>query len=219
MTDLPKTTLLVIRHGETEWNIEERFQGHGDSPLTNAGRDQARALALRLKDIPFDTLVSSDLGRALETASIITEQTGHTVREDARLRERNFGDLEGLTFQKIKARHARILDQLDTNDPDYVIPNGESLRQHYQRNTECIAELIEKNHGATVAMVVHGGVLDSVFRLVTNLPLNSPRCFVTTNASLSIVHYGSFYGTLRWVIDTWGDVAHLNGIRCYRGLG
>lgn len=216
---LKKTTLLVIRHGETEWNVEERFQGHGDSPLTDAGRAQAQAIALRMKDIPFDTLVSSDLGRAMETASIITEQTGHIVREDARLRERNFGDLEGLTFQTIKERYARILNQLDTNDPDYVIPNGESLRQHYQRNTACIEELIETNHGSTVAMVVHGGVLDSVFRLVTNLPLNAPRCFVTTNASLSIVHYGRFYGTLRWVIDTWGDVGHLNGISRYRCLG
>jgi len=202
--DLKKTTLLVIRHGETLWNIEERFQGHGDSPLTDAGQAQALALADRLTEFHFDTLVSSDLGRAMETASIITEQTGHNIRTDSRLRERNFGDLEGLTFQTIQEEHAQILNQLDTNDPDYVIPNGESLRQLYQRNTGCIEELIEKNHGGTVAMVVHGGVLDSVFRLVTNLPLNAPRCFVTTNASLSIVHYGRFYGTLRWVIDTWG---------------
>jgi len=217
--DLKKTTLLVIRHGETVRNIEERFQGHGDSPLTDAGQAQALALADRLTEFHFDTLVSSDLGRAMETASIITEQTGHNIRTDSRLRERNFGDLEGLTFQTIQEEHAQILNQLDTNDPDYVIPNGESLRQHYQRNTGCIEELIEKNHGGTVAMVVHGGVLDSVFRLVTNLPLNAPRCFVTTNARLSIVHYGRFYGTLRWVIDTWGDVAHLNGISRYRGLG
>ena len=219
MSDKQTTTLLVIRHGETEWNIEERFQGHGDSPLTEAGRAQAKALALRLKECHFDTLVSSDLGRTMETAAIITEQTGHNIRTDSRLRERNFGDLEGLTFQTIQEEHAQVLNHLDTNDPDYVIPNGESLRQHYQRNIACIAELIETNHSRTVAMVVHGGVLDSVFRLVTNLPLDAPRCFVTTNASLSIVHYGRFYGTLRWVIDTWGDVGHLNGISRYRGLG
>lgn len=219
MIDQQKTTLLIIRHGETEWNVEDRFQGHGDSPLTDAGRAQARALARWMKDIPFDTLVSSDLGRARETASIIAGQTGHTVRTDARLRERNFGDLEGLTFRTIRARHTPVLAKLDSNDPDYIIPNGESLRQHYQRNAAFIDEFIESNPGASVAMVVHGGVLDSLFRLVANLPLDSPRCFVTTNASLSIVHYGMFYGTLRWVIDTWGDVGHLNGIRRYRGLG
>jgi len=214
-----KTTLLVIRHGETEWNIEERFQGHGDSPLTNAGRAQARALAQRMKDISFDILVSSDLGRAMETATIIAEQTGHAIVRDSRLRERNFGDLEGLTYQTIKEQHAPVLAQLDANDPDYVIPNGESLRQHYQRNVAWFEERIEKKPGVTVALVVHGGVLDSLFRLIAQLPLDSPRCFVTTNASLSRVHYGMFYGTMRWVIDTWGDVGHLNGIRRYRGLG
>ena len=152
-----KTTLLAIRHGETQWNVEELFQGHGDSPLTSAGRDQARALARRMKDIHFDSLISSDLGRALETASIIAEETGHTIEKDARLRERNFGDLEGLTYNIIKEQHAPVLAHLDANDPDYVIPNGESLRQHYQRNVAWFEERIERSPGSTVALIVHGG--------------------------------------------------------------
>jgi len=158
-----KTTLLAIRHGETQWNVEERFQGHGDSPLTSAGRDQARALARRMKDIHFDSLISSDLGRALETASIIAEETGHTIEKDARLRERNFGDLEGLTYNIIKEQHAPVLAHLDANDPDYVIPNGESLRQHYQRNVAWFEERIERSSGSTVALIVHGGFSTACF--------------------------------------------------------
>ena len=84
-----KTTLLIIRHGETVWNAEHRFQGHGDSPLTETGRNQVAALGRRMKAINFDALVSSDLGRTRQTASIIADFTGHAVQFDNRLRERN----------------------------------------------------------------------------------------------------------------------------------
>ena len=70
-----KTTLLAIRHGETRWNAEERYQGHGDSPLTETGRNQVKALGLRMKAFQFNSLISSDLGRAQETATIIAHYT------------------------------------------------------------------------------------------------------------------------------------------------
>ena len=77
MTTPPKTTLMVIRHGETQWNAEHRFQGHGDSPLTEAGRKQVSALGRRMEQMRFDHLISSDLGRTQETAAIIADYTGH----------------------------------------------------------------------------------------------------------------------------------------------
>jgi probable phosphoglycerate mutase len=207
-----KTTLLAIRHGETVWNAEMRYQGHGDSLLTDTGRSQVKALGYRLKAVPFDELISSDLGRARETASIISDYTGHSVKVDNRLRERNYGVLEGLTVQEIGSRYSQVLAQLDTDDPDYIIPEGESHRQHYQRNIAFIDELLSKKSGTRVAIVAHGGVLDSIFRYVAHLPLDQPRCFITTNASLTIINHGDFYGAFRWVIETWGDVAHLNDI-------
>jgi probable phosphoglycerate mutase len=70
-----------------------------------------------------------------------------------------------------------------------------------------------------VALVIHGGVLDSLFRYVARLPLNQPRCFITPNASLTIITHGIFYSTVRWVIETWGDTGHLEGIGQYHGLG
>lgn len=208
MPTQPKTTLLAIRHGETVWNEEKRYQGHGDSPLTETGRNQVAALGRRMKKIRVDALISSDLGRAQETASIVADYTGHPLELDSRLRERNYGVLEGLTVHEIKARHSKILNQLNSDDPDYIIPEGESHRQQYQRNVEFIEELLTKRSGATVAVVAHGGVLDSIFRYVARLPLDQPRCFVTINASLTIITHGSFYGTARWVIETWGDIGH-----------
>jgi probable phosphoglycerate mutase len=192
----PILTLLAIRHGETVSNAAKRYQGHSDSAL-----------------------ISSDLGRAQETASIIAKHTGHLVKTDSRLRERNYGILEGLTVPEINSRHAEVLDRLDANDPDYIIPDGESHRQHYQRNIAAIEELESDKSVRRIAMVVHGGVLDSLFRYVARLPLNQPRCFITTNASLTIITQGIFYNTMRWVIETWCDTAHLEGIGQRFGLG
>ena len=215
----PILKVLAIRHGETVFNAENRFQGHCDSPLTETGRNQASSLGSRMAKMEFDALISSDLGRAQETASLISGYTGHSVQTDGRLRERNYGVLEGLTISEIKAGHSDVLERLDANDPDYVIPEGESLRQHYQRNVAVFEELHSGITDGRVALVAHGGVLDSLFRYVARLPLNQPRCFITPNASLTIVTHGVFYSTVRWVIETWGDTAHLDGIGQSFGLG
>ena len=215
----PILTLLATRHGETVSNAAKRYQGHSDSPLTETGRKQVSSLGSRMAKMEFDALISSDLGRAQETASIIAGHTGHSVQTDSRLRERNYGVLEGLTVPEISAGHSEVLERLDANDPDYIIPDGESHRQHYQRNVAVIEELLSGKYGVRIALVVHGGVLDSLFRYVAGLPLSQPRCFITTNASLTIITHGKFYGTVRWVMETWGDTAHLEGVGQNFGLG
>jgi len=204
--------LIIIRHGETEWNQAMRFQGHGDSPLTALGRRQARAIAQRLKPMAIDTLISSDLGRARETAAIITQTTGHAVQLDPRLRERHYGVLEGLNLNEILARHPEVYRQLITEDPDFEIPEGQTHREHYQENVGVLEEWSRQPPGTTAALVAHGGVLDNVFRYVAHLDLDRPRCVLPANASLSIIQYGPFYGSTRWVIKTWGDAAHLEGL-------
>jgi probable phosphoglycerate mutase len=206
-----KTTLLIIRHGETVYNAEHRFQGHSDSPLSETGRKQVAAIGHRMEELEFDTLISSDLGRTKETASIIVGCTGHSVEFDSRLRERNYGVLEGLTVPEIIEQHSEVFDQFNKDDPDYILPQGESHRQHYQRNVAFFEESLTGKFGTSVAVVAHGGVLDSIFRYVSGLPLSQPRCYITTNASLTIVSHGSFYGSTRWVIETWCDAGHLNG--------
>jgi 2,3-bisphosphoglycerate-dependent phosphoglycerate mutase len=205
----PRTTLMVVRHGETEWNAQQRFQGHGDSPLTPKGRSDVRALGRRLKHISFDHLISSDLGRARETAALIAEQTGHTIVTDPLLRERNYGVFEGLTIPEIKSRHSESFQRLVEGDPDAVIPQGESHRQHYERNIRFMERFMQDHAGTTALLAVHGGVLDSLLRFVTGLPLDYPRCFTAVNASLNVFVHGNFFRTHRWVVETWGDVSHL----------
>lgn len=219
MVEAARTTIIALRHGETRWNVEERFQGHGDSPLTETGRRQVAALAQRLKTMAFDRLISSDLERALSSAEIIAAATGHRVETDPRLRERHYGVLEGLTIAQIKADHAAVLDRFNADDPHYCIPGGESHRMVYARHISWLEDLVAARPGTTVAIVIHGGVLDSLFRFAARLPLSQPRCYVTTNASLNVFTHGRFYGTNRWVIQAWGDVGHLADIGHYRGLG
>jgi len=98
------TRVLVIRHGETAWNRESRIQGHIDIPLNDQGRWQAERLAQALADEPLAAIYSSDLQRAFDTAQAIAEATGLDVVADETLRERHFGDMEGLTHDEILAR-------------------------------------------------------------------------------------------------------------------
>ena len=209
---VPETTLLIIRHSETTWNRDRRFQGHGDSKLTAKGRTQAEALGRRLAHTPFEVLLSSDLGRTQATAAIIAAHTGHTVKTDPRLRERHYGVLEGLNIQEIKRDHADVYAQLITEDPAYIIPNGESHQQHYAYNIDFLEEWLRERPGSTAALVSHGGFLDNVFRYIAGRALDAPRCIMAGNASLSTITHGQFYGSPRWIIRAWGDAGHLAGM-------
>ncbi len=210
--NVPETTLMLIRHGETEWNRDRRFQGHGDSPLTARGRAETDALGRRLAATPFDLLISSDLGRTQETAAIIAGHTGHAIQTDPRLRERHYGVLEGLNIQEIRRDHAAVYAQLITEDPDFIIPGGQSHRQHYRNCIDFLKGWLEDHSGQSAAIVSHGGFLDNVFRHVAGLNLGAPRCVLAGNSSLSILVHGQFYGSPRWIIRTWGDEGHLAGM-------
>ncbi len=208
---VPETTLILIRHGETEWNRDRRFQGHGDSNLTDKGRAQTEALGQRLAPFRFDRLISSDLGRAKETAAIIARHTGHAVETDKRLRERHYGVLEGLNIKAIRRDHAAVYEQLITEDPDFVIPRGQSHRQHYLACIDFLEAWLDQNPGKTAAVVSHGGFLDNIFCYIAGLEIGTPRCVLAGNSSLSVVTHGLFYGSARWIIRSWGDVGHLGG--------
>ena len=117
--------IILIRHGETKWNREGRVQGyHADSPLTETGHEQARALAERLAHERVDALYASDTGRTSETASPIGAATGLRVIHDAALRERNYGAFEGRTFAEVARDFPAEYERFRTRDPHYVPPGG-----------------------------------------------------------------------------------------------
>ena len=121
---------VIVRHGETEWNVADRMQGHLDSPLTERGHAQARAAAEAMRGKTFQALYSSDLGRALQTAAYLQEVTGLTIIQDARLREKHMGIFQNLTREEIETRHPEIKERV-YRDPEFVLPEGESIRQRH----------------------------------------------------------------------------------------
>jgi len=197
--------MIWIRHAETEWNIEGRHQGHHDAPLSERGENQAFALAKRMRSFHFNHLYSSDLGRTLKTAEKIKSQTGHHIHTDSRLREGNLGIFEGLTPAQAKRQYPREYDRY-LMSPEYVIPDGESVKQRFDRNVACFEALASNHPGQTLAVVSHGGVLDSLFRYVLLLPLNVPRRFSYKNTSIAVVTHENS----AWQLESWGDVSHLN---------
>ncbi len=205
MSAMPSTRLILLRHGETAWNIEGRYQGQSDSALTATGRAQAEALAARLHRHRVEALYSSDLGRAVETARVVAVSTGLIVNLDSRLRERHLGVFQGLLKADIRVRFPDEYRRFKT-DTDYVVPGGESARQCSTRLIACLEEIAGRHPGQDIAVASHGGAANSLLRHALGIPLGAPRRFDNLNASWNVFTYDKG----RWYLETWGDVSHLN---------
>jgi probable phosphoglycerate mutase len=199
------TTIIFVRHVETEWNRDHRLQGQTDSPLTDTGMRQGERLAARMRGTAFTALYASDIGRAWATARWVADATGREIVVDTRLRERHFGVLEGLTGPEMIERHPEVHARFKSLDPDYVVPEGESARQTYTRVVECFEEIVARHHGETVVAVSHGLVLDALYRHTVGQPLHVPRTLKLVNASLNFFHREP----KAWRLGELGDVAHL----------
>ncbi len=204
------TRFIIIRHGETVWNVQGIKQGHLDSPLTSIGVRQSEAIARRMSEEIFTHLYTSDLGRAHETAKIIAARTGHKILLDPNLRERNFGIFQGLTDKQVSERHSLEHARHEADKVDYVIPEGESLRHHHTRSILCLEELAARHAGQSIAVVTHGGVIDSWFRFVFDIPLNHPRKAKLWNAGLNVIARETDGS---WRLHTWGDQSHMQYVR------
>jgi probable phosphoglycerate mutase len=148
------TRILLVRHGETDWNVGRRLQGHSDRPLNDTGREQAHALAADLADEPVEAVYSSDLARAHETARIIAGTRGLSVTALPELRERHFGTWEGLTDEEI---HRRFPESADG-----VLGDGETRAELDRRVLATLNRIADEHPDGTVLVISHGGPLRSV---------------------------------------------------------
>lgn len=176
--------LLLLRHGQTEWNNQSRYQGQTDISLNEAGRDQAESAAPRMSAYSIDAVYASDLKRAWETAEIVSRGTGLEVRPDPRLREMSFGVFEGLTFDEINEQWPNELSAWIT-DRSNTPPEGEPKDQFVGRLKEFLAD-IEANHQDEVVLIVsHGGPLKAIIRLLLGLNGSARWTFKLSNCSLT----------------------------------
>jgi broad specificity phosphatase PhoE len=141
------TTLLLARHGETDWNAERRFQGHADVPLNARGREQAERLAEELTNSEVDAVFSSDLSRARETAEIVGARLGVEVVLDPDLRELDVGSRQGLTWEETR----------ELTDWD-----GEAREAHAERILGALRRIAGRHPGERVLVVTHGGSMRRV---------------------------------------------------------
>ena len=200
------TRICFVRHGETDWNIERRMQGHIDLPLNAKGEEQAQALGRFFSGQQADALYSSDLLRARQTAQPIADALQRPMNVTVALREQHFGRCEGKVFAEIAALNPDDAQALISRDPDYATPGGgESRRQHEARILGCIADLVSAHSGQTLVVVTHGGVLDVIYRRVHGLPSDAPRDYPIPNAGLNWVSIAAD----QWLIERWGETAHL----------
>ncbi|MDI1350798.1 histidine phosphatase family protein [Aquabacterium sp.] len=203
------TRLIAVRHGETAWNRVSRIQGHTDIPLNDAGLWQARQVGEAVAAEGIDAIYSSDLQRAADTARAIGQAAGVPVQLDVALRERHFGELEGLTHDEINTRWPEQARRWRGRDPDYGPQGGETLKDFHARCVGALTRLAQRHPGQTVVLVAHGGVLDCFYRAANGVDLSVPRSWTIGNATINRLLYSPDGLTM----IGWADDGHLQAER------
>jgi broad specificity phosphatase PhoE len=181
--------LILVRHGETIWNREGRVQGFSDMDLSDVGVQQARQLALSLKDAPILSIYSSPLIRAQKTARIINEYHHAPIHIDPGLMEMDQGDFEGLTFQELMACEKGFLQKWMSDPASVQIPNGESFIELQDRAWKVIEGIVAKSESALV--VFHNFTIAAILCKIKNISLSRFREVCVDTASRTIVRYNN----------------------------
>jgi 2,3-bisphosphoglycerate-dependent phosphoglycerate mutase/probable phosphoglycerate mutase len=191
--------LILLRHGETDWNAARRMQGQHDIDLNETGRQQAAAAAASVAALRPDVIVSSDLRRAVDTAAAVAAVAGLPVTTDPRLRETSLGRWEGITAQELVADWPAEWDRWRTGSAHFSPPEGESRWQVAQRGAEVVAEL-DAGTASRALLVAHGGFIVGVTGHLLGLPDDTWQNFIgVTNCHWSVLH--RFRG--RWRLHSW----------------
>jgi broad specificity phosphatase PhoE len=181
------TTILLARHGESDWNHSKRWQGFADRPLTDLGRQQAAELARRLEDTELDAVYSSDLQRARETAEIVAQTKGLTVETTPDLREVDVGSWSGLTRAEAEARYPELYARWLRGGEGWE--DGETYEQLGERVIRAVRRIAQAHGGERVLVVAHGGTIRAIHAAALGIDIHSYRRIqrVEPNATLSAV--------------------------------
>lgn len=222
----PNTDIWFIRHGETDWNAAHRMQGRIDIPLNATGLAQAQALVPLLvqshREQPFAALYATPLQRAQQTADPIARTLGMPVGIVADLQERAFGIIEGEPYDTVRSGIGRtqeltvVAQALHARDPNYLPPPGvmgdaETLQSFYDRVVSGALFLANQHPNAKVGCVVHGGVLDCLWRWAHDVDLKPHRTWSTVNASINVLRVtGNRAKMLAWAVQASDGVVKLD---------
>ncbi|MEG1870026.1 MAG: histidine phosphatase family protein [Oscillospiraceae bacterium] len=203
------TTVYIIRHGTTYGNAEGLFQGWIDTPLNEMGHKQAEFLGERFKDIQLDAVYASPLIRTRQTAEGLCKYKDLPIIECAGLIEINGGDLEGVAFEYIREHYKKEMEHMVNSPSKFAPPNGETMRQVYDRISKAIDDIAYKNDGGTVAVVSHGCAIQNYIHYTTKLPYDEMSGFVMSNAAVTKVLYNFKNNTI--TTEFFNDEGHIPG--------
>ncbi|KAG2487807.1 hypothetical protein HYH03_013651 [Edaphochlamys debaryana] len=201
-------TVLLVRHGQTDWNVNRRLQGHLDIPLNEEGVRQAEELAVALEPVAFTAIYSSDLSRAVKTAEAIAARRPEPtkVTTSPNLRERALGVVEGLTPAEAAQGVPEAFRLLASDNDDAVVPGGESPRQLRTRVAAEVGRIAAMHPGETVLIVAHGGPLHSCYRHAVGHAYHG----AVANASVhKLLVEGRVWAVLQWNAHA-GKLVHGN---------
>ena len=157
----------VVRHGQTDYNVRNVFQGHKDIPLNEVGKKQGEELAEKFRNISIDVILSSPLTRAKQTAQYISDIKNIPIAIEPGLIERSFGDMEGKPNREDCNIHMLV-----DYDKNYNICNVEQIQTLIARAGKCIDDIIKRYEGKNVVLVTHGGVIEAIECHINGLPKN-----------------------------------------------
>lgn len=187
------TIIYLTRHGQTEWNIERRLQGRGNSPLTEAGIERAKELKERIKDIDIDYIYSSPIERALDTANIIKGEKNIEVITDEGLMEMCFGDYEGRKTDEVMSENPSWnIDLIMHGDVQLCAPNGEDLASVRARVAETMDRIIEENRGKSILIVTHGITLKALMYYFKDQEVNNEVMGQATLTKINVDENNNF---------------------------
>jgi alpha-ribazole phosphatase/probable phosphoglycerate mutase len=198
--------LTLIRHGETAWNAEGRFQGQMNTPLNDTGRRQAHIIAHALADRHFDLIYTSDLARAAETAAIVAHPHGLVPIPDTRLREAYFGEWEGLSLPEITARWPEIVSAWRADSLHTRPPGGETLEQVQARVIDFLHATVREHPEDDICIVGHGGSLRAIIAYALGADLSIFRRLRLDNCSLTKIKVTDH----NFSLVQFNDICHLN---------
>lgn len=200
-------TLILVRHGETTWNAEQRYQGQQESELSALGRAQAEWTADRVADSGATALYSSDLRRAADFAAVIGDRLGLAVETTPALRERSGGVWEGLTWPEIVERFADTAERWRT-DPDFTPPGAESRQHMHERVVEFLERVAGRHPEDVIIAVTHGGVVNAALRYVMGASLVPSGRTRVDNGGITVLSHGRD----GWRVNVFNDICHVRQV-------
>lgn len=199
------TRVVLVRHGQTEWNTAGRYQGQSNTELSAEGYKQAEQLAENFPVKNVDSIYSSDLNRAFATAQKIADKFNLEVIPDKAFRELDFGDWEGLTYEEINSQWPDEVGDFFGAPEKLKIPNGETFSQAAERAVTRLKEIIACNENKTVVIAAHGAVIRSMLATLMHIPLHYIWSIRQDNTAVNVLRFDGDYV----MVEAINSTAHM----------